>query len=174
MPRRATAETIDRGTAQTRARLRGARLHWPPEGSDEQRLCFLLGDVAQIIKRTRFPANGAPADARSGWPEVVRDWHGYGWTQATATPEPPTKREIDLAETVIPWLYFVKQPRMRAVVFARALGMGWRRVGDNVGISHETARYLHRHAIDQMLCAVKKDLTISSVFDSLTGKLNAA
>ncbi len=163
MPKR-QAKTLD--TADRR--------RWPEQGSDEERMCNLLADVAQILKRMRFPANGAPADAKSGWPDVVRDWHGYGWTQATVTREPPTKREIDVAEAVIPWLYLVLQPRMRAIVFARALGMGWRRVGDNVGVSHETARYLHRHAVEQMLCVVKKDLTKSSVFDRITGRLDAA
>lgn len=149
------------------------RPQWPPEGSDEERLCLLLCDVAQIVRRMKFPQNGAPADARSGWPEVVRDWHGYGWTQLTPTPEPPSNRELDIADTVIPWLYFIKTPTMRKVVFARALNMGWRRVGENCGMSHETARYYHRHAIEQMLGAIKKDLTISGVFDSLTHRMAA-
>lgn len=150
------------------------RSQWPPEGSDEARMCHLLEEVADVIKRMHFPRNGAPADARSAWPEVVRDWHGYGWTQATATVERPTKREIDKASDVIPWLYIIESPQIRKVVFAKALRMGYRRVGAKVGVSHEQARWLHRHGIDKILCVVRKDLTKSAIFDSLAGKLDAA
>jgi hypothetical protein len=150
------------------------RIQWPPEGSDEHALCVLLEDVAQIIKRSPFPKNGRPADARSGMPDVVRDWLGYGWTELEAKPEPPTRSEITLRDTVVPWFYLIKQPLHRKIVFARALGMGWRRVGDVTDRSHEAARYHHRHAVEQMLCGIKKDLTISSVFDTLTRKVDAA
>lgn len=150
------------------------RTHWPPDGSDEARLVSLLEDVAGIIKRMHFPANGAPADARSGMPEIVRDWHGYGWTELSPTPERPTKKELDLAGLIIPWLYVIDQPKIRKVVFAKALGMGYRKAGGEIGMSHQTAAYLHRHGINHILCAVKKDLTKSAIFDRLTGKLDAA
>lgn len=134
-------------------------------------LLWLLSHAARTIRALRA-SKCFPAGYQSAMPDVVHHFmDAYGWEQEEETRTPPSKADIDLMDKVLDWYYLVNQPRHRAMLFARSLGLSLRKVGKQTGFSHEKVRYFTEHAAHNMLRAIKKDLTRSAVFDSLRAGL---
>ena len=146
----------------------------------EQDVRARLVDMAETLKRLRFPVNGAPTKRVTVWPEVLRPyWEEHNNAKElgedvrnTLTRLNASAAQIERMDEVLPWLFYVKDPRHRAVVVLRAMDYSWRRIAERVGIcSHETARYWERAAVtriaESLNRADKKDLTKSGSFDRM-------
>lgn len=140
--------------------------------ADLEKLTWLLKDAAQTLRAMR--ATGCfPAGYKSNMPDVVHDFmDAYGWEAATVTRAQPTNADIDRMDAVLPWFQYVMQPRHRKILMAHVLGLSLRRIGREVGESHEKMRYLIDHAKRNILRGIKKDLTKCAVFDSLCAGLD--
>ncbi len=92
-----------------------------------------LEEAAQTLRR--LPATGCfPQGHKAQWPEVLRDfwveWNvrGEGEKEAFADERnrvrlSPSPAQIERMDDALMWLYYIKQPRHRMVVFARSLGV---------------------------------------------------
>ena len=140
--------------------------------ADLDKLTWLLKDAAQTLRSLKV-RGCFPAGYQSAMPDVVHDFmDAYGWEAATVTRTQPSNAEIDRMDAVLPWFHLVMQPRHRKILMAHVLGLSLRRIGREVGESHEKMRYLIDHAKRNILRGIKKDLTKCAVFDSLCAGLD--
>lgn len=58
----------------------------------------------------------------------------------------PNPAEIDAMDRAFEWLLWVS-PERRRIIAARATGLGYRRIGQLMGLSHGTVRNWHRAAL---------------------------
>lgn len=100
--------------------------------------------AVQTLRRLPMPKYGLPGGYKSQWPDFQREpgelWWAEGWgTLLVRTYLPATREGIAAIDEVLPWLYALGLP-FRQAVFLRAIPLGWKRVGDKLRVSHETAR----------------------------------
>lgn len=124
-----------------------------------------MEEVGETLRRLPFPVNGAPSSKVVFWPEVLRPyWEVHNSAndigEEVRTRESrlrATPAQIERTDEALPWLYWVRDPRHRAVVLLRAMGHSWRRVSRIVGgCSHETARGWERNAIEAITDSLNK------------------
>lgn len=83
-----------------------------------------------------------PKGYGSSWPDVVRDWLGYGYGAPKVRPALPSQRDIDQADEAVAWLLHIPQPLERRIVWACCVTNpvtgearhGWAEVGRLVGM----------------------------------------
>lgn len=92
-----------------------------------------LEEAAQTLRR--LPATGCfPQGHKAQWPQVVREfweeWNvkGEGEKEEFADERnrvrlSPSPAQIERMDEALMWLYYIKQPEHRMVVFARCLGV---------------------------------------------------
>lgn len=85
----------------------------------------------------------------SALPAPVRSyWEAYGMEPAKrARPAPPDARRISEMDTALGWLFWLAADRERAIVMARAGGVGWEPICERVGCGRTTAWKDYRAAL---------------------------
>jgi hypothetical protein len=121
-----------------------------------------LQEAVQALRRSQFPERFLRrSDPQTGevplpcvWPDMAREsdelWYASwsGLLPGSRTRMLPTRAEISHMDQVLPWIMFgISDKRYRAAVFLRAWPMGFRRIGQKLGVSHETARRWEREGI---------------------------
>lgn len=109
-----------------------------PWGAGEVRA--RLKEAAAVLRALALTGRDRPAKLAAHWPEVVRD----GFEASAAAPmrnRPPAPRPaaVTRADAAVAWLYWTEAAERR-VLWARALGVPWRRLEDMDGRSHTTLR----------------------------------
>ena len=100
-------------------------------------------------------------------PEVVRTFEeAYGWTAAEPRAPVPEPREVTRMDTAFAWLRLIPDDRrvLRRVVALRSLTkpgtgkhlMGWRKIGERLGASHEAVRLWHAQGIAIIAAALNR------------------
>ena len=64
----------------------------------------------------------------AAWPDVINDWHGYGWTQLGETVLRPTSKQIDDYDKALGLVVQMPEPDRR-LVWAVASSAAFRRRG---------------------------------------------
>lgn len=140
-------------------RVEGLAGDWQPAPDREPRpepvhptLEGVRADLAQAMVTLRaMEARGAfPAQLRSAHPEVIRlATEAYGYDDAEARRR-PTPAEISRLDILLACL--IKLPRdERLAACAVALGLSLRRIGRQLGVSHECVRTRERGALEKIV-----------------------
>jgi hypothetical protein len=118
----------------------------------EEHIRQRLRDAVQALRRSQFPERFLRrSDPETGevplpciWPDIERErgeiWYAEGWGLLAA----------------LPLFYAIKDQRYRAAVFLKAWPMGYRRIGQKLGVSHTTARLWERLGVEQVI--LRQDL----------------
>ena len=109
-----------------------------------------LVEAADALRRLSM--NGIkPNGLHSQWPDVVhRVEEAYGWTGERVRPPRPSPAEITRMDEAIRWLLWLDGDQ-RKVVWARSLGLSWRRIEDMDGRSVRTLQNRHASALQRIL-----------------------
>jgi hypothetical protein len=62
---------------------------------------------------------------------------------------PPSPAEIDQMDRLLPLIYRLEN-RLRAAAMLRAIPLSFRKVGDALGVSRQTAREYEERSVDQL------------------------
>ena len=92
----------------------------------------------------------------AAWPDVINDWHGYGWTQLGETVIRPTSKQIDEYDKAMG--FTVKMPEDdRRLVWAvahasafKARGAPWTKLARMLRMGSD-GRVVKRHYMDALV-----------------------
>jgi hypothetical protein len=109
-----------------------------------------LMEAADALRRLSM--NGIkPGALRSQWPDVVyRAEEAYGWTAERMRPPRPTPAQITRMDEAIRWLLWLDGEE-RKIVWARSMGLSWRRIEDLDGRSIRTLQTVFSGALRRIL-----------------------
>lgn len=106
-----------------------------------------IAEAMATLRILAITSRDRPADMRAVYPDVVREAvEAYGWGDAVVR-RLPTAAEIARLDVVLPWLFWLDDPRDRKIVAGVAMGLCLRTVGKAAGVSHTTARTWERRAV---------------------------
>jgi hypothetical protein len=115
-------------------------------GADEVKA--RLAEAAVVLRALSLGARDRPLRLVSRWPDVVRQgFDAYGYSSPRLRPPAPSPAAVSRADQSVLWLLWL-DGEQRRVVWARAMGIAWRRLEDMDGRSHTTLRRVERDAID--------------------------
>ena len=106
-----------------------------------------LAEAADTLRR--LPS--ARIRARlTAWPDVVQSAStAYGYEAARTRPAAPTPEAISRMDETLAWLFWVENEGRR-LLWARAMGVPWRRLEDLDGRSHVTLKRAHDRLLDEI------------------------
>ena len=109
-----------------------------------------LAEAADALRRLSM--NGIkPSALRSQWPDVVhRAEEAYGWTSERMRPPRPSPAQITRMDEAIRWLLWLDGEE-RKIVWARSMGLSWRRIEDLDGRSVRTLQNVFATALRRIL-----------------------
>lgn len=114
-----------------------------------------LAEAADTLRR--LPSARLKAQL-TAWPDVVRSAStAYGYEAAHSRPAAPPPDAISRMDETLAWLLWVEKDGRR-LLWARALGVPWRRLEDMDGRSHVTLKRVH----DRLLGDISRRLAILS------------
>ena len=138
-------------------------------GQDDLALPFLkiLGQLSpEVNKRDGKYVEGAETDRRlprairqqklSAWPDVVNDWHGYGWTQIGETMLRPTSKQIDNYDRALELTVSMPEADRKLVwgvahsAAFKARGAPWGRLARLLGMGTD-GRVVKRNYMDALI-----------------------
>lgn len=109
-----------------------------------------MAEAADALRRLSMHGL-KPSGLRSQWPDIVhRVEEAYGWTGERMRPARPTPAQITRMDEAIGWLLWLDEDE-RKVVWARAMGLSWRRIEDMDGRSTRTLQTLFAAALRRIL-----------------------
>lgn len=116
---------------------------------------LLLREAADTLRRL---PRGLARPRLSSWPEVVRDSAALlaGDVGAHRRPSPPAPQAIDRMDRTLAWLLACEEEERR-LVWARAMGISWRRLEDMDGRSHVTLRKIVARGHDRIRVLLAAD-----------------
>ncbi|MFO7481293.1 DUF6362 family protein [Oceanibaculum nanhaiense] len=106
-----------------------------------------LAEAADTLRR--LPS--ARIRARlTAWPDVVQSAStAYGYEAAQTRPAAPTPEAISRMDETLAWLFWVENEGRR-LLWARAMGVPWRRLEDLDGRSHVTLKRAHDRLLGEI------------------------
>ncbi len=106
-----------------------------------------LIEAAQTLKH--LPGTRSkPGGYQSAWPEVVLNfWDAYDLESPPDRPSCPSPAAIKRMDEVLNWIYWIKQPRHRQVVWARSLGVKPGGLARRMGVHRETIRAWYKAGV---------------------------
>ena len=108
-----------------------------------------LAEAADVLRRLRM-SGLKPGSMQAKWPEVVRCvQEAYGWTATPMRPPRPSPAQITRMDEAIGWLLLLETDQRR-IVWARAMGLSWRRLEDMDGRSIRTLQNIHATALERI------------------------
>jgi uncharacterized protein DUF6362 len=109
-----------------------------------------LAEAADALRRLTM--NGIkPSRLRSQWPDIVqRAEEAYGWTAERMRPPRPSPAQITRMDEAIGWLLWLDAEE-RKLVWARSMGLSWRKIEDLDGRSVRTLQTLFAGAMRRIL-----------------------
>lgn len=109
---------------------------------------LMLREAADTLRRL---PRGLARPRLSSWPEVVRDSASLLASSESAVrrPSPPSPQAIDRMDRTLEWLMACDE-EARRLVWARAMGISWRRLEDMDGRSHVTLRKIVARGHDRI------------------------
>lgn len=116
---------------------------------------LLLREAADTLRRL---PRGLARPRMSSWPEVVRDSASLlaGSEASTRRVSPPSPQAIDRMDRTLAWLLTCDEGARR-LVWARAMGISWRRLEDMDGRSHVTLRKIVARGHDRIRVLLAAD-----------------
>ncbi len=110
-----------------------------------------LKDVSDRIDQAAHTMRKLPKVAVKGyfnvWPAIVREaMEAYGWDEMHVHPGPPSAHQITEMDEVMLWLMWLERDEVR-IVWLRASGVRWKRIGLETGWSVRKLQYDWRIAI---------------------------
>lgn len=108
---------------------------------------LLLREAADTLRRL---PRGVAKPRLSSWPAVIRDSASLLMADGGARrPSPPSPQAIDRMDRTLAWLLACEEEERR-LVWARAMGISWRRLEDMDGRSHVTLRKIVARGHDRI------------------------
>ena len=121
-----------------------------------------LAEAADALRRLRM-SGLKPGTMQAQWPEVVRRVEeAYGWTGTRLRPPRPSPAEISRMDEAIGWLLLLEADQRR-IVWARAMGLSWRRLEDMDGRSVRTLQNVHATALQRIAHALQARLRAQGI-----------
>ncbi len=109
-----------------------------------------LMEAADALKRLSMRGI-KPGGVRAQWPDIVhRVEEAYGWTAERLRPAIPSPAQITRMDEAIGWLLWLGEEE-RKIVWARSMGLSWRRIEDMDGRSIRTLQTLFTAALRRIL-----------------------
>lgn len=128
----------------------------------------LLAEAAETLVKARVSDTG-PARFRSCMPPVVRDaWEAYGRADGGRPRLSATEAQLRRLDMVEIWLkalppIWFRLCWLRAMHDAHIVKMGWRRIGAELNMNHETARYTYGHAVARLVGIANGGITNAEI-----------
>jgi hypothetical protein len=109
-----------------------------------------LAEAADALRRLNMHGI-KPSGLRSQWPDIVhRTEDAYGWTAERMRPPRPSPAQITRMDEAIGWLLWLDAEE-RKLVWARSMGLSWRKIEDLDGRSVRTLQNLFTGALRRIL-----------------------
>lgn len=116
-----------------------------------------LERAADTLRRLPMPAYGKPAQLLSSWPHGSLDLSSdQGAGDASRSIRRPDARSISELDRVLPWLSGLDTADRR-LVWARASGVSWPRLGRKFGMTVGQVRYRWNRTIDHVVAMAVND-----------------
>jgi len=115
----------------------------------------LFREAAVTLGRLKCTARDRPMDLRAAWPDVVRaTWDAYEPDGDENPNVQATQAQIASLDRVLPWLLFL-EPDRRALIWARAQGVPWRKLERHFHVTERWLRERHKEALDLIRSRIK-------------------
>ena len=137
-----------RSAQRTEQQIRGGKrmIEAAQDLEDTKRRLIEAADALRRLRMNRIK----PSGLRTQWPDVIhRVEEAYGWTGERTRPPRPSPAEITRMDEAIHWLLWLDADQ-RKVVWARSMGLSWRRIEDMDGRSVRTLQNLHASALQRI------------------------
>lgn len=106
-----------------------------------------LAEAADTLRRLPSARIRAKLTA---WPDVVQSAAtAYGYEAAQTRPAAPSPEAISRMDETLGWLFWIENDGRR-LLWARALGVPWRKLEDLDGRSHVTLKKLHDRLLGEI------------------------
>jgi len=166
----ATVERLDEERAEIEGKigiLRDLLMAFRPVSNDarafadEGKKAAMRASVIETVWTLRHMDAGPgaiPSQYRSWWPDILHTrQEAYGWADATVTRQKPTARQLSKMDQMLPLLF--KLPlRERKACMLKAIPLGWRRVANELGCSHMSAKRWEDEAISKLVYLAANDI----------------
>lgn len=122
-----------------------SKIVWSPELVEE----WL--EIAAMVERS-LPPVYKKGYSGPKW-QVLREWYELLWddTEEQKPQIRPTNEQVSIwEEVVLRWFRFVDSDKDKKIIWLRAMGAGWARIGKKVDLSRQTVAARHRRVIEQL------------------------
>ena len=121
--------------------------HYMPDLWTPELVKARLAEAADTLRRLPSARIRAKLTA---WPDVVQSAStAYGYEAAHTRPAAPSPEAISRMDETLAWLFWIETDGRR-LLWARALGVPWRRLEDLDGRSHVTLKKLHDRLLGEI------------------------
>ena len=121
--------------------------HYTPDLWTPDLVKARLAEAADTLRR--LPSARLKAKL-TAWPDVVQSAAtAYGYEAAQTRPAAPSPEAISRMDETLGWLFWVGNDGRR-LLWARAMGVPWRKLEDIDGRSHVTLKKLHDRLLGEI------------------------
>lgn len=108
--------------------------------------------LAALVDKSLPPVK-LPKVSGQKW-DIIREWYELLWDTDTTDIKPyfqPTNEQISMwEEVVLRWFKLIDNNIDKKIVWMRACGMGWTKIGKKVHLSRQTVALHHKNAIENL------------------------
>lgn len=108
--------------------------------------------LAALVDKSLPPVK-LPKVSGQKW-DVIREWYELLWDTDTTDIKPyfqPTNEQISMwEEVVLRWFKLIDNTIDKKIVWMRACGMGWTKIGKKLHLSRQTVALHHKNAIENL------------------------
>ena len=108
-------------------------------------------DIAAAVDKVLPPVQ-MPKVTGQKW-DIIREWYELLWdTDKDAAPRfQPTNEQISMwEEVVLRWFKLIDSDKDKKIVWMRACGISYTKIGRKLGLSRQTLTSRYNHAIEQL------------------------
>ena len=144
-----------------------------------------LEQAGRTIMLLPMPLNGMPNEARTNWPDILRNAAEIFGMQVFQDSEQrqsdakernairmqATAKQCDQLDKVLEWLWLIEEPKIRAITFARSLRSPWsdrpiaslRDLAKQHNCSREWIRVLHYRGLSAISAGLANEANMSKM-----------
>ena len=108
--------------------------------------------LAALVDKSLPPVK-LPKVSGQKW-DIIREWYELLWDTDTTDIKPyfqPTNEQISMwEEVVLRWFKLIDNTIDKKIVWMRACGMGWTKIGKKLHLSRQTVALHHKNAIENL------------------------
>ena len=121
---------------------------------DVETVQYWLG-IAAMVDRS-LPPVMPPKVSGQKW-DIIREWYEFLWDKADdVKPQmQPTNEQISMwEEVVLRWFKLIDSDKDKKIVWMRACGVSYSRIGKKIGLSRQTLTRRYQTAINKLVISL--------------------